>query len=650
MRGVSGVDYAIIFAFIAYVIVQGLRSRRVASKSLNEYFLAGRTLKGWHAGISLAATQFAADTPLLVTGLIATAGVFSLWRLWIYAVSFLLIGIVLGMSWRRAGVLTDAELTEVRYRSPAAPWLRGAKVLYYGTVFNCIVLAMVLYATMYIAEPFLLWDQWLPHSVFQPVLDLVERTGIVFTIDDGSGGAAKSASNLISVIILVTVTTFYSTTGGLRSVVATDILQFALMMLATLGFAYVVVVEVGGLGAMADGIRERFAHSGPAGMTPDQILAFTPSQAKDVGFALLAVFGLQWLLQISPDGTGYIAQRMMACRSDNDARQAAVVFTVAQVFFRSVLWLPIGIGLLLIIPPDLTAGVEVFKQQREASFVTGMSQLLPVGLKGLMVTAMLAALASTIDTHLNLVSSYWTNDIYKRFVCQSWRKRQPSGRELVWVARSTNVLALILSLVVMTQLGSIQGAWKLTLLFGAGVGIPMVLRWLWWRLNAWGELSCLLASLVVAPFLLHHMPSGDQEYVRLLVVAALATLVAVVVSLLTSPEPMETLVLFYKKAQPPGAWGPVVEAAGLESHRGMRRLAKALAAVALSSVSIFCLLTAVGSVVAGSPAPTWFPLRNLWLASLFVIGAGLIPWWWRLAGLSAKGRVSGALVMEPDRN
>jgi len=199
----------------------------------------------------MAATQFAADTPLLVTGLIATAGIFSLWRMWIYAIAFLMMGFVLASSWRRAGVLTDAELTEIRYGSAPAAALRGFKAIYFGTIFNCTVMAWVLLAATRIAEPFLLWNQWLPAPVFAPIVSLVTWIGTPLTIStDPAVMWVLSANNVISIGAIVLVTTFYSTTGGLRSVVATDVMQFGIAMAATLCYAVVVVHHAGGFGAM----------------------------------------------------------------------------------------------------------------------------------------------------------------------------------------------------------------------------------------------------------------------------------------------------------------------------------------------------------------------------------------------------------------
>ena len=186
----TALDWLPLLAFIAYAVTVGLRARGAASRNLEEYFLAGRGLRGWQAGISMAATQFAADTPLLVTGLIATTGIFGLWRLWVYALAFLMMGFLLAPAWRRARVLTDAELTELRYSGAAAAWLRALKAVYFGVVFNCAVLAMVLWAAREVVEPFLLWHAWLPEMVFEPVRALVEAVGVPFAREAAAGAGA----------------------------------------------------------------------------------------------------------------------------------------------------------------------------------------------------------------------------------------------------------------------------------------------------------------------------------------------------------------------------------------------------------------------------------------------------------------------------
>ena len=635
------IDGLIVLAFIIYAASAGFRDRAVASKNLEEYFLAGRSLPGWKAGLSMAATQFAADTPLLVTGMIAVAGIFALWQLWIYALSFLLMGFVLARSWRRAGVITDAELTEIRYGHGAATALRGFKAIYFGTIFNCVVLGWVFFAAAKVAEPFLLWDQWLPPWMFDPFVEFVQwmltQPLAISSQADDPQVWVKSASNLISVLAIVMVTTLYSATGGLRSVATTDVVQISIMLSGTLLFAWFVVNEVGGLGAMADQIRFRFAGSGVEQINAQQILAFDPGNARYAGIWILMLFSLQWLIQLNADGTGYLAQRCMACRSDFDARIAAVVFVFTQIFLRSLLWLPIGVGLLLLYPPDFSLEVAAFTADRESTYVRGMADLLPAGIKGIMVTGMLAALASTVDTHINWGASYWTNDIYKRLICQVWLNRQPGERSLVWVARFANLLILILAIIIMTRLENIDRAWRTSLLLGAGMGIPLIMRWLWWRANAWAEISAILVSLMTAIGIIFFEfpafvegPEGDA--LQLLYMALVSTVAALSAIFIAGPEDRPGLEEFYRRARPPGMWGPIAEAVDgpRESADSERRLGRAFAAMLTCALSVFCLLVAAGSLLMSSPAPPWAPYRALWIILLAMVGIALIPLWWRL--------------------
>ena len=523
--GLETLDICLLAAFVVYAVAAGLRSRRLASQNLEEYFLAGRSLTGWRAGISMAATQFAADTPLLCTGLLAVSGIFSLWWIWSYGLSFLLVGFVLAPAWRRAGVLTDAELTERRYSQPAALLLRGVKAIYFGTIFNCTVLAIVLLATTRIAEPFLVWHAWLAPELYEPLLAAVRwlDTPLTTLPDTSPEVWIRSTDNLLSISLLVLVTVFYSTTGGLRSVVATDVLQFGVAILATAAYAGWVLVEVGGLDSLAARLSAVYAgQDGPGGIRVSQLLAFTPSQAKDVSGAFLALLALQWLVQMNADGTGYLAQRSMACRSDLDAKRASLVFTLAQVLVRSLLWIAIGLGLLVLLPPEPSLSGGALVADREASFVRGIAELLPSGLKGLMLLGLLAALASTVDTHLNWGASYWSNDIYRRLICERWLGREPSQRSLVWVARGANIGLLAIALLIMFHLSSIQTAWKISLLFGAGMGVMLVLRWLWWRITAVGELTAIGVSCVLAPILLLTVPDS-HEALRLLLVAGVSS-------------------------------------------------------------------------------------------------------------------------------
>ena len=630
------VDVLIVLSFVVFAVAAGVRNRARASTSLEEYFLAGRSLPGWKAGLSMAATQFAADTPLLVTGLIATAGIFALWQLWIYAISFLLMGFVLSSSWRRSGVLTDAEISELRYgRTPAAV-LRAVKAIYFGTVLNCTILAWVLFAATSIAEPFLVWNEWLSPRLFEPVLDLVTAVGVPLTANGANDPAVwtRTTNNLLSLLALLAVVASYSTTGGLRSVVATDIGQLAVMLVGTTAFTVIVVTEIGGLGAVAAQIGELFAAGGPGGIRPHEILAFTPDHAKDASWSILSLFGLLWLIQLNSDGSGYLAQRTMACRSDRDARTAAVVFTYTQVVLRSLLWLPLGLGLLVLFPPDPNVAPGLVQAERETSYVRGMVELLPPGVRGLMLTGMLAAVASTVDTHLNWGASYWTNDIYKRFLCQAWLRREPSDRSLVWVARTANLAIVGIALVIMTGLTSINQAWQTSLLMGAGMGVVLVLRWIWWRVNAWTEIGAALVSAIAAPILMVTL-DADEQAARLLIIAFLATCGGLTAMWLVGPEDRSLLAAFYKKVRPPGFWGPIASSAGMSAEDGPRRLLRGGIVTATCALSVFCLLVGAGTWITAAPPPVWCPWPRIWIATLLGLAVTLTPVWWTLSRDSA---------------
>ncbi len=620
----SALDFAVIAGFIIYSLASGLRARAQASQNLEEYFLAGRSVPGWKAGLSMAATQFAADTPLLVMGIIATAGIFGLWQLWIYGLSFLLIGHLLGPQWRRARLVTDAELSELRYAGGPALFLRGFKAVYFGTVFNCAVLAMVLLAATRIAEPFLPWEAWLPEPLFAAIRDLVEQSGLVLTLDrsDPVWALTKSTSNFISIGCIVAVTTTYSMTGGLRGVINTDVMQFFLMMGATAVYAVIAVSRAGGLGAVHEQIAV-LAEQGRTALAASEITAFTPSRAYGVGLPLLAVFGLQWLIQMNSDGTGYLAQRIMACKSDRDARFATVVFTVAQVLLRSLLWVPLGLALLVLFPPTGDAGSELFKAEREMTFIRGMVEHLPVGALGIMLTGMLAALASTLDTHLNWGAAYWTNDLYKRLLCERVLKRNPNPRTLVWVARLSNLCILVLSVWAMKNLTSIQRAWQISLLLGAGMGIPLLLRWFWWRMNSWGEIAAIAVSAAGAPVALW-LFTPEQTAHALLFMAGLSGLACVGACWVMGPEPEAVLRAFYERVKPVGFWGPYAE--GGEGD-GRRLFYQGLGSTLGMAFAIFSLLTGIGSALAGSEPPTWFPYTWAWRLGL--VSLALVILWRR---------------------
>ena len=612
-------DLLIVVAFILYSVRNGFRNQSKASENLEEYFLAGRSVKGWRAGVSMAATQFAADTPLLVMGLIATGGIFMLWRLWIYGLGFLMIGFLLGRGWRRARVLTDAELTELRYSGRGVLLLRGLKAVYYGTVMNCTIMAMVLVAATRISEVFLPWHAWLPAGFYQPIHNLVEWVGVPLA----SGATdlqtyVATTNNLFSIFLIIGFTALYSTTGGLRSVISTDTAQFAIAMVGTLIYAVVVVMRSGGIRGMVDGLVAQYGEA-----QASQFLSFAPSTGELL-MPFLVVVSLQWFFERNSDGTGYFAQRLMACRTDRDARMAAFLFTWLQILLRSLVWLVIGVGLLVLYPFEASSATgESFVAGRELLYATGIRDLLPVGLRGLALTGLLAALASTIDTHLTWGASYWSNDLYLRILNREWLQREPSTREQVLVARLSNIVILGLALAIMANLQSIQTAWTITLLFGAGTGAVLVLRWLWERINLYSEIAAIAVSLFLAPVFLFTV---EQEWLRLLLMSSISTAVVVAVTLLTRPTDENVLVEFYRRTDPPGFWRRTAQKAGSDPRRPMAAFQRGAYLTITVSLSVYLLLVGFGKLIlpnpAGSIAFSWFYL----LAGL----ASIALWWGKL--------------------
>lgn len=610
------IDVFIVIAFIIYSISNGFRNRSKASQNLEEYFLAGRSIKGWRAGFSLAATQFAADTPLLVTGLIATGGIFMLWRLWIYGLGFLMIGFLLGRAWRKASVITDAEVTEIRYSGRGVLALRGLKAIYYGTVMNCTIMAMVLVAATRISEVFLPWNEWLPAGMYNWIYNIIKSIGI--PLASGATGLetyVATTNNILSILLIIGFTALYSTTGGLRSVIATDTVQFSLAMLGTFIYAIIVVVKSGGLTKIVDHLVDIYGST-----QTEQILSFSPNTWEAL-MPFLIIISLQWFFERNSDGTGYFAQRMMACRSDKDARMAAFIFTWLQILLRSLIWLVIGVGLLIIYPFNpASANGEAFVASRELLFATGIKDLLPSGIKGIMLTGMLAALASTIDTHLTWGAGYWSNDLYLRIINKAWLKREPSTKEQVIVARLSNIVILSIALIIMANLGSIQTAWYITLLFGAGTGAVLVLRWVWERINLYSEISAIIVSLIMAPIILFTV---EAEWLRLLLMSSISTIVVIGTTLLTKATSDKILISFYKKVDPPGFWKTSAEKAGMNHKQSLNALKSGAYLTITTSISLYLLLVGFGKLIFPNPASS---LTYAWIYIL--VGFASVPLWW----------------------
>mgnify|MGYP000336062046 FL=1 len=320
----------------------------------------------------------------------------------------------------------------------------------------------------------------------------------------------------------------------------------------------------------------------------------------------------------------------MACATDKDARIAALVFTWMQVLVRSLIWLVIGVGLLVIYPftPETASG-DQFVAARELLFVMGIDDLLPIGIRGLILTGLLAALAFTIDTHLNWGASYWSNDVYNRLICNHWLKREPKNRELVLVARLSSVIILIIALIIMANLGSIQTTWFLSFLFGAGMGSVLVMRWLWERINLHSELAAMAISLVLAPILLVATNAGwirDEEWIRLSLMALFSTVAAVTVTYFTPRTDVKVLKAFYKRVNPVGFWRKTAALVDGNPRKPLNDFIGEAKTTLLTALSLFLMLIGAGKLLIRPPTESSFLLWLCIALSLF-----LIRFWWKNA-------------------
>jgi Na+/proline symporter len=513
-------DWAIVGLYFLFNIAVGWYYKRRASSSTAEYFLSGRNVPWWLAGTSMVATTFAADTPLVVTGLVAKNGIAGNWLWWNLLASGMLTVFFYARLWRRAGVMTDIEFSELRYAGPPAAFLRGFRALYLGLLINCIILGWVNLAMAKILQ-------------------------LVFTI--------SKAEALWIVVGLIVLTSAISTLAGLWGVLVTDLFQFVIKMGMVIILAVVAVRAVGGIEMMKakllaiDQVRA-------AGGGHGSVLSFVPELGSAwmpmlTFFVYVAVnWWATWYPGAEPGGGGYVAQRMLSAKDEKHSLLATLWFNIAHYAVRPWPWILVALASLILFP-----GLK----DPETGYVRVMIDYLPSSLRGLMVAAFAAAFMSTIATQLNWGASYLVNDFYRRFV-----RRDASEPHYVLASRLATALLTVISAVVAFHIESIGGAWKLLIITGAGTGAVLLLRWYWWRINAWSEVSAMTAAFVVS-VLLQTVGGLDSDrpldFARIvLITVAVTTAVWLAVTFATRPETDATLVAFYRRTRPSRlGWGPV---------------------------------------------------------------------------------------------
>ncbi|HUF12591.1 MAG TPA: sodium:solute symporter family protein [Longimicrobiales bacterium] len=541
IRTLAPLDWGIVLSYLALALAVGVLVSRNAGRSIDSYFVAGRGLPWWWLGTSMVATTFAADTPLVVSGLVAEHGIAGNWFWWSWAISHVSMAVVFAALWRRARVVTDAELLELRYTGPSAVALRGFKAVFFALLINGIVLGWVIRAMVKIAAPFVHWEAWLG-------ADAVAAFGHAWPDALAIGGPGDT----ITVLVLFGMIALYSSLGGIRGVILTDLLQFALALVASITFAWIAVDSVGGMGGLVTGLEQHY--------DADRVLAFVPSTGA--AWLPLQVFliyiAVQWWAQYFSDGSGYLAQRLFTARDDAHAEHGALWFTVANYALRTWPWVLIGLVALVAYPlgaPVIGAAGDMVAADREMAYPVLMAELLPVGLLGVLFASLLAAFMSTVDTHLNWGASYLVSDVYRRFA-----RPRASQRELVLVARIAVFALAALAVVVAARIDSIEKAWRFFVALGAGLGLPSMLRWLWWRVNAWTEIAGMVVATTCALVLYPLFPDARDEYL-LLVIVGLAMAAALIATLVTPAVPRDHLARFVQRVRPPGWWAGLPGAA-----------------------------------------------------------------------------------------
>ncbi|MBN3036732.1 MAG: Na+:solute symporter [Bacteroidales bacterium] len=508
-------DWLIIGGFFVLSLVIGLVSARRSGRSMAEFFLSGRTMPWWLLGISMVATTFSCDTPNLVTDLVRQHGVAGNWAWWAFLLTGMLTVFVYARLWRRSEVMTDLEFYEIRYSGRMAAFLRGFRAIYLGLFFNVIIIALVSLALIKIGAVMLGW------------------------------------SPLRTLAVAALVTVIYSTLGGLRGILLTDFFQFLISMAGAIGAA-VIIIRSPGVGGMS----QLMEHTEVAGK-----LSLLPSFNDPGAWITLMVIPLAvqwwsvWYPGSEPGGGGYIAQRMLAARSEQGSLKAALLFNIAHYALRPWPWILVALASLAVFPdlesiarafPAITPGLV----KHDLAYPAMLSRL-PNGFLGLVVASLIAAYMSTVSTQLNWGSSYLVNDFYKRFV-----SRHAGERELVLTGRVFTVALMILGALVALQLSNALQAFQIVLQVGAGTGLIFILRWFWWRINAWSELTAMTVSFLVALyFQLIHPHTGLPEintHIQLITGIAVTTAAWLLVTFLTLPVEEETLLRFNRLIRPGG--------------------------------------------------------------------------------------------------
>jgi Na+/proline symporter len=573
----TAIDWAIVAAYFLLSVGIGLYFTKRGGESLNEYFLSGRQVTWWLAGASMVATTFAADTPLVVTGLVSAHGVAGNWLWWNMLMSGMLTVFFFARLWRRAHVMTDVEFAEIRYSGRPAAALRGFRALYLAIPINLIILGWVTKAMI---------------KILTISLGLRDVNLLGFNVP----------GEVIAVGICFIITVAYSAGAGMWAVLWTDLVQFVIKMSAVVVLAVYAVRAVGGMDKLKDGLTTHFGSADaalsvlPVKMTPGGIEAYPWMPLLALGVFLSVQWWAAWYPGAEPGGGGYVAQRIFSAKTERDGVLATLFFNVAHYAIRPWPWIITGLCTVLLYP----AGIGP-THDHEAAYVQAFVDLLPTPWRGFMMAGFAAAYMSTVGTQLNWGASYLVNDFYKRFL-----NRTATEKHYVAISRWATIFLFLASAVVTHYLGTIEGAWKFLLALGSGTGLVLILRWYWWRINAWSEISAMIASFIVSiaaiNILKPRFAAGDlrADAWVMLVTVAVSTVVWLGVTFATKPEPDRVLEAFYRRVRPGGpGWAVVSERAGF-GRESIPGGALAWTNWIAGIVAVYSTLFGIGKIVLGN--------------------------------------------------
>ena len=592
-------DYSLIIGFFTIVLLIGIVVSRRAGKNTSEFFLSGRNMPWWLLGFSMVATTFSTDTPNLVTDIVRTNGVSGNWVWWAFLLTGLLTVFVYAKLWRRSNVATDMEFYDLRYGGKPAHFLRGFRSVYLGIIFNVMAMAAVTLAAIKIGQVML------------------------------------GLTPVQTVLIGGVVTVIFSAVGGFRGVVYTDFVLFFVAIVGALGAAYYLVnlPEVGGISSLIN--HENV--SGKLSILPN----FSDTEAL-IGILIIPLavqWWSAWYPGGEPGGGGYIAQRMLAAKNENHAIGATFFFNIMHYALRPWPWILVALA-SLVIYPDVASIQEAFPNIEESKLghdlaYSAMLTKLPSGLLGLVLASLGAAYMSTISTHLNWGSSYVVNDFYKQLL-----NKNASEKELVMIGRITTVVLMVASAIFALYLTNAKQLFDIIIMFGAGTGLIFILRWFWWRINAWSEIAAMFCSGIISLLFWRFeetLFTGADAFLplwsRFPLVVLITSIIWISVTFLTPAEKTSTLIRFYKQTKPGGpGWRKVIREASeqniiLDTGEGKWTVPSGILAMILGCVFVYSAMFATGNWIYGN-----YLLAIVLTAPVIIAGLLLKKVWDRIKG------------------